>query len=47
MIAAENIAGRIRALCDLVGEDLAGWLDADPDEVFRLLYEPEGLDDDG
>lgn len=35
MIAAESIAGRVRALRDFVGEDLADWLDADPEELER------------
>ncbi len=43
MIATENIAGRARALRELVGEDLADWLDVDPEEVFAEAYETKGI----
>lgn len=33
MIAAKTVAGRMRALRGLVGEDLARWLDVDPKEL--------------
>lgn len=36
MIATETIAGRVRALRELVGEDLADWLDVDPEELDRV-----------
>lgn len=49
MSVAEPIAGRVRALRKLVGEDLTEWLEAHPEELdadaweaFTESYEPKG-----
>lgn len=50
MITAETVTGRMRALRELVGEDLARWLDVDPEEldageVFAEAYEPKRIEE--
>lgn len=50
VIAAKTVAGRMRALRGLVGENLARWLDVDPKEldagaVFAEAFELKELEE--